>query len=257
MLIASHLSRRAQCGAEGPINYLMQEALARPELISLAAGFVDQQTLPVSEVRQAVAQLLDDPVTARAALQYGTTAGDTELRGLLLARLRNLDGAALGNDRITIDRVIVTAGSNELLHLLGDALLDPGDIVLCTAPSYFVYLDALAGMGARSVGVQTDGEGMIPEALERELDRLQRAAELPRVKAVYLTSYYDNPQGTTLPGPRRKQIVEIVRRWSRESRIWIIEDAAYRDLRYAGADEPSLLSCDPDGETVIHTSSFF
>ncbi|NIP87234.1 MAG: hypothetical protein GTO03_17400, partial [Planctomycetales bacterium] len=41
-----------------PIRYLMREALNRPELISLAAGFVDQQTLPVEATQAAVEHVL-------------------------------------------------------------------------------------------------------------------------------------------------------------------------------------------------------
>ena len=38
--------------AEGqPISELMARALANPDLISLAAGFVDQDTLPAAETK--------------------------------------------------------------------------------------------------------------------------------------------------------------------------------------------------------------
>ena len=36
--------------APPPISWLMQAALSRPNLISLAAGFTDNETLPVAEV---------------------------------------------------------------------------------------------------------------------------------------------------------------------------------------------------------------
>lgn len=50
-------------------------ALAQPELISLAAGFVDQASLPVAETRQALEAVFADLDSARAALQYGTFGG--------------------------------------------------------------------------------------------------------------------------------------------------------------------------------------
>ena len=40
-------SSRSVQAAGQPVSELMAEALAHPELISLAAGFVDQETLPV------------------------------------------------------------------------------------------------------------------------------------------------------------------------------------------------------------------
>jgi len=60
---------------------------------------------------------------------------------------------------VPIDQVVVTVGSNQLLYLVSDVLLDPGDIVLCGAPTYFVYLGTLVNLGAKAVGVQVDEYG--------------------------------------------------------------------------------------------------
>lgn len=252
----STLSQRAQAAGGQPISHLMALALARPELISLAAGFVDQATLPCEATKAALDALWADPQAARAALQYGSTPGHEPLRELLLERLRAADGHPASEAALSIDQVVVTAGSNEFLHVVGDTLLDPGDIVLCSAPSYFVFLGMLANLGARSVGIASDEQGMIPEALEVELARLELEGELPRVKAIYLTSYYDNPCSVTLAEARRGRIVEAAKRWSRTGRIYVIEDTAYRDLRYEGEDVPSLRAYDEEGDTVILTGTF-
>ncbi len=76
---------------ESPISWLMQAALARPRLISLAAGFTDYPSLPVAETRAALNHILRSPKTGRPALQYGSTAGDPELRRLTAEHLQNLD----------------------------------------------------------------------------------------------------------------------------------------------------------------------
>jgi 2-aminoadipate transaminase len=88
------------------------------------------------------------------------------------------------------------------------------------------------------------------------LARLEAAGELGRVKAIYVTTYYDNPSGVTMPAARRARFVEIARRWSRQGKIYLIEDAAYRELRYYGDDVPSLRSFDPEGDTVVHAGTF-
>ena len=89
------LSRRAHwAGGDKLISRLMAEALARPDLVSLAAGFVDQATLPVEATRQAMAALWSRPARARAALQYGTTIGDVPLREAIVARMAAADGSA-------------------------------------------------------------------------------------------------------------------------------------------------------------------
>ncbi len=233
----------------------MRLALAQPELISLAAGFVDQASLPLDSTRQAMEAVLSDLDRGRAALQYGTTTGHLPLREAVLARLLASDGHSTGH-RPTVDQVLLTAGSNQLLHLVGEVLLDPGDIVLCSAPTYFVFLGMLDSLGARSVGVAIDEQGMIPEALGEELDRRRQAGELSRVKAIYVTSYYENPSTVNLSLERRGALVDVARRYSRETPIYVIDDAAYRELRYAGPDLPSLRSFDETGETVIVAETF-
>ncbi len=244
-------SRRATLAEGQPISELMSRALDNRHLISLAAGFVDQETLPVAAVREVLADLLADEVAARQALQYGATPGLTELRELILA-LTQEDSRA----RTTLDGIVITAGSNQLLHLVAESLLDPGDIVLCAAPTYLVFLGTVANLGARSRSVATDEDGMIPEALEATLQQLQATGELPRVKAIYLVPYFDNPSGITMPPDRVARIVELAAKWSQRTRIHVIADEAYRELRYAGDDAPSASAYDPDGETVIVAGTF-
>ena len=154
------------------------------------------------------------------------------------------------------EQVIITPGSNQLLYLVAVTLCDPGDVVLCGAPSYYVFLGMLEQLGIQAVGVQTDSGGLMAEALDRELASRHAAGELARVKAVYITSFFDNPTGISVEPGRRAALVEIVQRWSSHSRIYLIEDAAYRELRYYGDDVPSLRARDPAGETVIHAGTF-
>ncbi len=248
--------RAAWAGGEAPISRLMARTLDRPELISLAAGFVDPDTLPVGPTKAALDRLVTDERRLRAALQYGTTVGLMSLRRQLAERLLAADGRSDLDPDVIAGRIVLSAGSNPLLFLISDALLDPGDIVLCAAPSYFVYLGLAGGLGARAVGVESDDDGIVPEAVEDELRRRQRAGERRRVKAIYVTSYYDNPAGRSISGRRRDELIDIVRRWSREQTIVLIEDAAYRELRYEGDDEASLWARDRDGSQTAHVGTF-
>jgi len=248
------LSHRAHWAAGQPISYLMHLALAQPKLISLAAGFVDQHSLPAETTQRAVDALLGDRITGRAALQYGTTHGFTPLRETILARAREMDGHTWAAP--SLDQVVLTAGSNELLHLVCDTILDPGDIVLAGAPNYFVFLGMLGNLGARCIAVASDERGLIPEALDETLRRLAATGELPRVKALYVTSYFDNPSSISVAARRRPQIVAAIKRHSNDGPIYILEDTAYRELRYTGDDVPSLRAYDESGVTVVSTGTF-
>ena len=115
---------------EQPISYFMQQALENPGLISLAAGLVDEPTLPAAEMEQTFAEVFSTPESARSALQYGTTQGYVKLRKRLLDRFAADDGLPAESLALTPDDVIITNGSQQLLYILSEVLLDPGDIVL-------------------------------------------------------------------------------------------------------------------------------
>ena len=119
----TRLSRRADWAGRGSIiNALMARALAQPDLISLAAGFVDQQTLPAEPARRAFAALAAEEARMQSALQYGTTIGYPPLRETLVERLLAADGQTAASPERLRDRVVLTAGSNELLYLVSDIL---------------------------------------------------------------------------------------------------------------------------------------
>jgi 2-aminoadipate transaminase len=241
---------------EQPISHFMKLALENPGLISLAAGFVDETSLPAADFQEAINHVLSRPETARAALQYGTTQGHPPLREQLLARLAAADGMTPKAMGLTADDVVITAGSQQLLYLLGEALLDPGDIVITEAPSYFVYHATLAARGVRVLGVPMDDEGLNTDALEEVLKRIDREGVLGRLKLIYTVDYFQNPSGLTLSRRRRERLMALVREYSRLNRIIVLEDAAYRELRFAGEDLPSLKSLDTNNQFVVYTSTF-
>ena len=84
-------SRKRTWSHDLPISYLMQQGVENPGVLSLAAGLVDQNSLPVSITQSAFQSLFSDPGSAREALQYGTTAGSLSFRKLLLAHLSHLE----------------------------------------------------------------------------------------------------------------------------------------------------------------------
>jgi 2-aminoadipate transaminase len=250
------LSTKSRRTPSSPITQFMELALNNPHLISLAAGMVDGASLPGKQVADAAAQLLADPKSARAALQYGTTQGYGPLIDLIVKHVAKLDGKTPEQLGVSNKDVIVTTGSQQLLYMLSEVLLDPGDIVITESPSYFVYHSVLAGNGTRVLTVPMDDDGMITSDLERLLESIDRAGELSRVKLIYTVDYFQNPTGLTLSAERRQHLMEIVQRYSRRQRILILEDAAYRELRYEGDELPSVKSFDPKNEHVIYAGTF-
>lgn len=250
------LSAKAKRTQEAPISALIAAAVADPNLISFAAGLVDPLTLPVDECAAITEKIFKDRPRARTALQYDTTLGLKPLRHQLLAHLEKLEGKPASAMSITADEIVLTTGSQQTLYLVGDCLIDPGDIVIAANPSYFVFTGTLQSLGAQVKTAATDDDGMDVEELARLLAQLERSGQLGKVKFIYITSFFDNPTGLTLSLPRRQRVLEIARQFSRDHRILILEDAAYRELRYDGAALPSIKSFDQHNEFTILTQTF-
>ena len=257
LLPVNALSKLGRRTSEPPISWLMKQALQRPGLISLAAGFTDNPTLPVRETGAIIEGLLRGK-KGQTHLQYGTTPGDTRLRQLTADRLAHLDNRLAKTAAYAPDRLLITHGSQQLLYILSEILFDPGDLVLVEDPSYFVYLGIMQSHGIRGRGIRLEADGIDLAHLEATLNQLEQAGELPRLKALYLVSYHSNPAGITTSATKKAAALKLLRRYEKAAGhpIYLIEDAAYRELRFAGEDTPSALSLDRRADRVVYTSTF-
>lgn len=214
-------------------------ALENPDLLSLAAGFTDNRTLPAVAVQAAVAALAARPGEPEF-LQYGTNQGRPALRNLLARRLAaiepGLDANALGRD------LFITNGSQQALYLAMQVLCEPGDIVLVDRPSYFVFLEMLTGLGVRAVSIPVDTNGRVDVlALGNRLTDLKARGEAARIKAVYFVSYFSNPSARSLSRDEKDGVALALSEAG--LRIPVVEDAAYRELYYREAPSvPSVLT---------------
>ncbi len=161
-----------------------------------------------------------------------------------------------GSFEEAISRTVVTNGSAQLIYLVCEALLDPGDIVLVESPTYFVFLGPIQTRGARAIRIPIDDDGLCLDALEATLAELESEGQLERVKLIYTIPEHANPTGISLAAGRRKPLVDLARRWSKTHRIFILEDAAYRGLSFGASEPPSLWSHDHEADTVILARTF-
>ena len=177
-------------------------------------------------------------------LQYAPRAGLPELRRWIADYMQS-DGA-----RVTPDNVLVTNGAKHALELVCRALLDDGDAVVVTAPTYFSAIPILRSYGATFVEVPQDRDGMDVGALATILERREREGG-PRPKFIYDVPDFHNPTGATLPLERRRALIALAAR----HRIAVVEDSPYRKVRFEDESVPSLASLDHDG-VVIHLGTF-
>jgi 2-aminoadipate transaminase len=251
------LSKMGRRTGVPPISWLMQTALTRPKLISLAAEFTDNSTLPVKISRKVLNDILRSPKTGQPALQYGITAGEMNLRTLTAKHLQKLDG---GHDSAhSPEHVIITGGSQQLLYMTLEALCDEGDIILVEDPTYFVFLSILQSRGIKARGVKLERDGIDLAHLEKVLEQLKKSGELRRVKALYLVTYFQNPTGATTSLAKKAATLKLLKKYERAAGhpLYLLEDAAYRELRFDhGADVPTALTLPGAAERVIYTGTY-
>ena len=251
----SALGRRIE---EPPISWLMSTTLAKPGLISLAAGFTDSESLPVVEARALLETVLSSRKSAQSALQYGTTAGDPELRRLTAERVAGLDRVKARGGAYSPDRVIITNGSQQMLYMATEALCDPGDIVLVEDPTYFVYLGIVQSHGIEARGIRMQSDGLDIEHLEMVLRKLKQTNLLRRVKLLYLVTYYQNPTAITTSYEKKIAALNLLREYERAAGhpIYLLEDAAYRELQFSGETTPSALASTEYSDRIIYAGTY-
>ena len=141
------------------------------------------------------------------------------------------------------NQVLTGNGSLELVEFLCRYMIQPGDLVFTESPSYDRAIGILRRHKAEVLGIPLEEDGPNIDALETALKK-----RVP--KFFYIIPDFQNPSGSTCSAAKRRSVVAL----SQQYGFTILEDAAYRLLRYRGNAEPTLFSLAPD--RVLHMSSF-
>ena len=198
---------------------------AQPGSINLGLGEPDLWTPDI--IRRAAMATITEEQNG-----YTSHAGKPGLRLQIAAQYPYLEE--------NMDRVIVTAGSQEALYLALMVLVDDGDEVLLPNPGFVAYPTIVKMAGGRSVFYR------LPAVNDFAFDRdeFQRALT-PRTKVVVCISP-SNPTGRTLSRDDLSYIADAVR----DHGAYLISDEIYRDLYYT-EQRPESLSSFADRTIVI------
>lgn len=228
--IADRLSRTES----SPVRDILA-VVGRGEVISFAGGIPDPELFDQDRLAEAFHQVLTEH--GRRALQYATTQGEPELREQAARRLSR----RLPTDP---DQLQITSGSQEGLHLSAQALINPGDLVLVEEPTYLAAIQAFRLAGAELGTVQTDAEGMLPDALDAALAQRRPAF-------VYLIPTFQNPTGRSMSAQRRIEVAEVLQR----HQVPLVEDDPYGELRFDGEPTAPLASLIPEQTVLLNSAS--
>ncbi|HEX9484027.1 MAG TPA: PLP-dependent aminotransferase family protein [Gemmatimonadaceae bacterium] len=173
-------------------------------------------------------------------LQYAPRAGLPELREWIAGYMR-ADGAS-----VTSEEILITNGAKHALELVCRLVVDEGDAVVVTAPTYFSAIPILCSFGVEFIEAPQDHLGLHVDALAEILDQRARDRK-PRPKFIYNVPDFHNPTGVTMPLERRTALLDLARRYD----VLVVEDSPYRKVRFEGESVPSLKSLDSDGHVLL------
>src|SRR6476660_1524291 len=233
---AGLFARRTQVMRSSAMRDLMA-ITARPEVISLAGGLPDTSTFPPQSFAAQMTRIAQE--SAAKALQYGPTEGFEETKDCIL-EVMGAEGMLPDPDDI-----IVTTGGQQAIDLVCKTLVDPGDVVVCEAPTYPGAVPVFCSYEADVVQVECDEAGMKVEVREALLASLRKDGRRP--KFVYSVPTFQNPAGVTMSLPRRHRLVEL----ARANELLVFEDNPYGLLRFGGEALPPLYQLD-GGDFVIY-----
>jgi len=219
-----HFSWTTQTMKSSLIRELVATTKSIPGLISFAGGFPSPQTFP----KEILSDIYFDVIKNEGydVLQYGQSEGDT----LLKQQLKSWEGY----EGLSLDEMLITVGSTNGIYYYTRTMIDPGDVVLCEAPSFLGCLVAFEAAGADLQGVSMDQDGLSITELREKITSLKSAGK--KIKFVYTIPDFQNPGGITMSLERRKQLIELCA----AEDIAILEDNPYGRLRYTGNHLPTI-----------------
>jgi aspartate/methionine/tyrosine aminotransferase len=232
----SRLSRRV--ASVSPSATLAIDAKAKAmkqqgiDVVGFGAGEPDFPT-PEHIVEAAVAACRD-PRNHR----YTPTAGLPELRAAIAektARDSLLD--------VTPEQVLVTNGGKQAVAQAFDALCDPGDEVIVSAPYWTTYPEAIRLAGGEPVVIVTDETTNFFPTIEQ----VERAAT-GRTKILLFVSP-SNPTGAVAD----RAYMEALGKLALERGWWIVTDEIYEHLVYGDARHYSMPVVVPElaGQCIV------
>jgi len=210
--------------------------------LQLPENLIATDTQPAATIDLRVNTATIEPFNDVLNRVFGALARRKSLHGLLeyhpvpgieRHRAAGAKWMALRGVNSSADRVIVCNGVQEALMAVLATVTNPGETVLTESLNYsgIKRFADLFRMDIR--GVETDGEGLLPEGL-------LRAAQGTRVAAILCSPTLHNPTNATMSLARRLELIRVAGRL----RAFIIEDDSSGHL--SGDPTPPVAALAPE-----------
>ena len=211
----SRVSKRLAAIAESATLAVDSKAKALQAKGEHVIGFgAGEPDFPTPEyIVEAAVRAARDPKAHR----YTPAAGLPQLREAIAVKTKRDSGV-----ECAASQVLVTVGGKYAVFVAFAALCDPGDEVICPAPYWTTYPEAIALAGGVPVVIDTTQETEFKVTVE-QLER----AKTPKTKVLLFVSP-DNPSGAVYS---REETIAIGK-WAAANDIWVVTDEIYEHLTY-------------------------
>jgi GntR family transcriptional regulator/MocR family aminotransferase len=169
-------------------------------------------------------------------LDYGQSGGYLPLRQAITEYLRISRSV-----KVSVEQVMITAGTQQSLDLCAQLLADAGDTAWVEDPCYWGARRVFEARDLQLHPITVDSDGMALE--EADL------ATSPRL--IYVTPSHQYPTGAVMSLARRRELLEVAVR----KNAWILEDDYDSEFRYTGRPLAALQGLDND-DRVVYMGTF-
>lgn len=205
-------------------------------VISFAGGLPSDDFFPIEAVQSAYEKVF---ASGRSSLQYGLTEGFTPLREAIQTVMTKKGITS------TVEKTLLTTGSQQVIDLFSRIMLAEGDVVLTEDPTYLAALQVFRSYGAKVIAVKGDENGMDPHDLEEKMRVYQP-------KFVYIVPTFSNPEAKIWSTERRQKLVELCYQYH----VLTLEDDPYGELNFTNDTFKPIASFDEKGSHILYTSTF-
>jgi len=200
---------------------------------NLQSSVPDLRLFPSTELKACFSRALRQ---LSSHLDYQGAQGDPVLLQLLSDVVRQQ--RQLGQHEL-----ILTQGSQEAIFITASLLLKEGSAVAVEEKGYQPAWQCFQHFGADLVPIRLDAEGIVPDELERVLQKRH-------IDLLYLTPLHQYPTTVTLSPARRARIMALLR----EYQVPLLEDDYDHDVHFDSFPPLPMAAQDPE-QLVIYVST--